>query len=112
MFSISAIASAAESETSRTSAGISVSPAIFAARQRPHQDRLHHPLLFYRRGKLLQRGLVHLGARLIAATLQLLDTQRGLILGGNLAVGVLVEKRIQTPAESLQPHVGFPVMRS
>src|SRR5262249_27338383 len=71
---------------------------------RPHQDRLHQALLADGRGQLLERGVVHPRARLIPAALEQLGAQRRLVLGNRRAVGIAVEERVESPAESLQLH--------
>ena len=90
MFSISAIAAAASSATSRTSTGTRSSPARRAARTRrspamiskrspapPSMRRTSTgcitPCDLDALGQLVQAGLVHAGARLVAAGLQLLQ---------------------------------------
>jgi hypothetical protein len=72
--------------------------------QRPNEDGLHHAMQTDGVGELLQRALVHAGARLIAARLQALDGQRGhgrrrAGAGGHREIGA--EQRLETSAQAL-----------
>ena len=57
---------------------------------RPHENGLHQALRPDRSRELLQRAVVHLRARLVAAALQLIDAQRGLPLGDRPRVPIPV----------------------
>jgi len=87
-----------------TPAPLSGDDFVAAVVDRPYQDRLHQSLLAYGRGQFLERGVVHLRARLVAAALQLVDAQHGLMLGRRLAVGVPVEQSVQAPAQPPELH--------
>src|SRR6266566_1161106 len=79
---------------------------------RPRENGLHQSLRPDRSCELLQRAVVHLRARLVATTLQLIDAQRGLTLGDRPPLPILVEEGVQAPAQSLEFHRYFPLMLS
>jgi len=64
------------SDFCRAPAPLAGDDLVTVALERSHQDRLHQALFLDRGGELLERRIIHLGARLIAAALQLIDAQR------------------------------------
>ena len=122
MFSISDMASAASSGTSRTSAGTSLearhlrrAPAPLAGDQlvavavhRAHQERLHQALRADRGGELGERLLVHLRARLVLARAGCAPT--GSVSSASRGDLVAAEQRVEPAAQSLGlVHAGCPL---
>src|SRR6267142_1779435 len=89
-----------------------LSKLVVAVRDRPHENGLHQSLFPDRSRELVKRVLVHLGARLVTAALQLIDAQRGLPLGDGSSLAILVEEGIQAPAQSLEFHRRLPLILS
>src|SRR6266571_620478 len=75
----------------RAPAPLACDDLVAVVSDRPHENRLHQALRPDRSGELLQRAVVHLRARLVAAALQLIDAQRGLPLGDRPRLPILVE---------------------
>src|SRR5882757_2586164 len=88
----------------RAPASLPCDDLVTVTPDRPHENGLHQSLLPDRCRELLKRVLVHLGARLVTAALQLIDAQRGLPLGDGPSLAILVEEGIQAPAQPLEFH--------
>jgi hypothetical protein len=74
----------------RAPAALARDDLVTVAPDRSHENRLHQPLFPDRSCELLKGAFVHLRTRLVAATLQLVDAQRGLPLGDRAPLPILV----------------------
>src|SRR5207237_6872885 len=77
------------------------------ALERTHEDRLHDALAADALGQLVQRALVHAGARLVLAGLHLRDLQRGRLRRAARGRRRLVDLRAEESLEAHSQAFGF-----